>query len=147
MKPTFVVYMDEAGDEGFSFTRGSSEWFVLSGIVVRKAEDLGIVKLVDGIRTQLEKPPKKVLHFRDLKHEQRLPYIQSIASHNIKTVSVLIHKPTIKEPEKFRERYRLYYYATRLLFERVSWYCRDHRLPADAGDGSAKMVFSNRSGM
>ena len=26
---TFVVYIDESGDDGFCFGRGSSEWFVL----------------------------------------------------------------------------------------------------------------------
>jgi len=60
---------------------------------------------------------------------------------------VLAHKPSLKEPEKFQERYRLYFYAVRYLFERVSWYCRDHRPANDRGDGTAEIVFSNRAGM
>lgn len=31
--------------------------------------------------------------------------------------------------------------------ERVSWYCRDHKLPSDSGNGGAEIFFSNRSGM
>jgi len=31
--------------------------------------------------------------------------------------------------------------------ERISWYCRDHKTPHDTGDGSAEIIFSNRSGM
>jgi hypothetical protein len=73
--------------------------------------------------------------------------VDAIANADLQTVSVLIHKPSLKEPEKFRERYRLYFYCVRLLLERVSWYCRDHRRRDDAGDGSAKVAFSNRSGM
>ncbi len=147
MTSTFVVYIDESGDEGFAFGKGSSEWFILSAVITRKASDLETVKLVDRVRVQLEKPGRKPLHFRDLRHEHRLPFIDTVASANLKTVSVLVHKPTLKEPEKFQERYRLYFYTARYLFERVSWYCRDHRTNQDAGDGSADIVFSNRSGM
>jgi hypothetical protein len=116
-------------------------------VITKKAHDLETVKLVDHVRDLLKKPDKKPLHFRDLKHEQRLPFIAEIAKADLRTVSVLIFKPSLKEPEKFQERYRLYFYAVRYLFERVSWYCRDHKTGHDAGDGSAEIVFSNRSGM
>ncbi len=147
MSATFIVYIDESGDEGFSFNKGSSDWFVLSAVVTRAARDLEVVKLVDRVRTNLSKPNKKPLHFRDLRHEHRLPYIAEIAKADLRTVSILVHKPSLKEPEKFQERYRLYFYATRYLLERISWYCRDHKTAHDSGDGSATIVFSNRSGM
>jgi hypothetical protein len=88
-----------------------------------------------------------VLHFRDLRHEHRLLYVDRIARADLRLVTVLVHKPSLLEPEKFQERYRLYFYTTRYLLERVSWYCRDHRTKADAGDGTAEIIFSNRSGM
>ena len=145
--PSFVVYVDESGDEGFSFAKGSSSWFVISAVITHKATDLDTVKLVDDVRAQLGKPPKKPLHFRDLKHEQRLPFIGKIAAAELRIISVLAHKPSILEPEKFRERFRLYFYSTRFLLERVSWYCRDHRAMVEGGDGAARILFSNRSGM
>ena len=145
--PTYVVYIDESGDEGFRFNSGSSEWFIISSVIVRKAKDIETVKLIDDVRLQLNKPDKKPLHFRDMKHEQRLPFIKKIATAPLRTVTVLVHKPSLKEPEKFQERYRLYFYTVRYLFERVSWFCRDHKTNHDAGDGSAQIVFSNRSGM
>ncbi len=147
MAATFVIYIDESGDEGFSFSEGSSEWFILSGVITRKAKDLETVKLIDKVRKVLNKPPKKPLHFRDLKHEQRLPLVGEIAKAELRTVSVLIHKPSLKETEIFQERYRLYFYAVRFLFERVSWYCKDHKTSQEVGDGTAEIVFSNRSGM
>ena len=62
-------------------------------------------------------------------------------------MSVLIHKPSITEPEIFQsEPFRLYRYATRLLVERVSWLCRDTRKDNE-GDGSCELIFSNRSAM
>lgn len=146
-QPTFVIYVDESGDEGFSFGHGSSEWFILSAVVIKKVIDLETVKLIDRVRAQLGKPEKRPLHFRDLKHGQRLPFVGEISKAKLRILSVLIHKPSIKEPEKFNERYRLYYYGVRYLLERASWFCRDHYLPSDTGDGSAEIIFSNRGGM
>ncbi|HUY33919.1 MAG TPA: DUF3800 domain-containing protein [Pirellulales bacterium] len=146
---SFVVYVDESGDEGFVFPhdgQGSSKWFVLAAVVTRKPIDLETVKLVDTVRADLGYNPKKPLHFREMKHEHRLPYVQRIADARLRCVCVLIHKPAIQDREKFRERFRLYFYATRLLLERVSWLCRDRRVKNDPGDGSAEIIFSNRGG-
>jgi hypothetical protein len=82
-----------------------------------------------------------------LKHEQKVVFVDFIAKAPVRAAVVMVHKPSIKEPETFQERYRLYFYGIRLLFERVSWFCRAHRKVDDGGDGSAELVFSNRSGM
>lgn len=148
MTASFVVYIDESGDEGFFFDKGSSQWFVLSAVITRKASDRKTVKLVDHIRsTVFNRSDKEPLHFRRLKHEHRAPFIDTIAKADLKVVTVAIHKPSILEREKFMEKYRLYFYAVRLLLERASWYCRDHKTPSIGGDGSARISFSNRGGM
>lgn len=150
MSTSFVAYVDESGCEGFKFLpneQGSSRWFVLSALVVRKENDLQMVKLARQARELLGKRPKQVLHFRDLRHEHRVPLARLIGAAPVRTVSILIHKPSIAEPEVFQQQaYSLYRYATRLLCERVSWLCRDHRRTG-AGDGRVEMVFSNRSAM
>jgi hypothetical protein len=150
MTVSFTVYIDESGDEGFVFLpneQGSSRWLVLSAVVFRKANDLDAVNLMRGVRSVLKKQLKQALHFQHLKHEHRVPYARAIGEAKLRTVSVLIYKPSIKEPERFQsEKFRLYHYATRLLLERVSWLCRDHR-KKDEGDGTAEIIFSNRSMM
>lgn len=145
---SYRVYIDESGDEGFVFHSdgsGSSRWLVLSAVVVRKKNDLSLVRLLENVRVLLGKAPKKELHFRDLKHEQRVPYVKQIAAAQAKTISVLIHKPTLRDPEKFQsEKFLLYRYASRYLLERVSWLCRDKHNPGE-GSGRADVIFSNRS--
>jgi len=42
MSASFVVYVDESGDDGFSFGQGSPELFVLSAVVTRKTKDLDL---------------------------------------------------------------------------------------------------------
>lgn len=145
---SFRVYIDESGDEGFVFNAdgsGSSRWLVLSAVVVRTKNDMALVKLVGDVRKLLGRPPKQHLHFSNLKHEQRVPYVRQIAAASLRTVSVLVHKAGIREPEKFQAgKFLLYRYATRFLLERVSWLCRDNRVTGE-GDGTAEVIFSNRS--
>jgi len=150
MKPSFVTYIDESGDEGFVFNAdgtGSSRWFVLSAVVLRQSNDLQMVTCLQEARRVLLKTPGTPLHFADLKHDQRVPYIRRVGDLPVRTVSVLVYKPLIAEPEKFQNtKYLLYRYATRLLLERVSWLCRDNRRHGE-GDGFAEIIFSNRSNM
>jgi len=61
------------------------------------------------VREVLGKPPKTPLHYVDLKHEQRVPYIRRVGALPMRTVNVIIYKPLIQEPEKFRNtKYLLY---------------------------------------
>ncbi|MBI5891498.1 MAG: DUF3800 domain-containing protein [Nitrosomonadales bacterium] len=150
MTSSYRVYIDESGDEGFTFLpneQGSSRWLVLSALVFRRENDLMTVALAKQARELLKKPPKHPLHFRELKHEQRVPLARLIGQAQARAVSVLIHKPSIPEPENFQQqKYSLYRYACRLLLERVSWLCRDHH-KAGQGNGRAELIFSNRSAM
>jgi len=105
MKSSFVVYIDESGDEGFVFKEdgsGSSRWFVLSAAAIRQKNDLQMVSCLKEVREVLGKAPKTPLHFVDLKHEQRVPYVRRVGELPVRTVSVLVYKPLISEPEKFQ---------------------------------------------
>src|SRR3954470_10707878 len=149
MPSSFIAYVDESGDEGFSFAAGSSEWFVLSALLLRRGTELEAVKVLDGVKELLKKEPRRPLHFRKLEHHQRVAYVTELAKHRtrMRTISVLVHKPSLKDVDRFRGKYLLYRYATRFLLERVSWFCRDHRRAGDGGDGSVEVVFSNRRNM
>ncbi len=148
--PSFRVYIDESGDEGFVFKdrgQGSSRWLVLSAVVTRYEYDVGIVKLMDDVRELLGRPRRQQLHFVRLAHAQRTAYAREIGKARLRTVSVLVHKPSINDPETFQaQKHQLYRYACRLLLERVSWLCRDHRIN-DQGNGLAEIIFSNRGQM
>ena len=147
---SFRVYIDESGDEGFVFKpdgSGSRRWLVLSAIVVRRRNDAALIHSVAAVRKLLGKAEKQQLHFSDMKHEQRVPYVRRLSEAPIRVVSVIVHKPDILEPEKFQsEPFLLYRYAARFLLERISWCCRDHRINGE-GNGRADVVFSNRSMM
>lgn len=151
MACSFVAYIDESGDEGFRFREdgsGSSRWFVISALVVRKTNDRLLVDAAKRARDLLRFEAKKPIHFCKLRHEQRTPVARIVGELPVRTVSVLIHKPSIQDPENFQQQaYSLYRYASRLLLERVSWLCRDAPRDPGQGDGKVDLIYSNRSAM
>ena len=79
----FVTYVDESGDEEFVFNSdgsGSSRWFVLSAVVTLRSNDLQMVNCLQETRRLLGKAPKTPLHFADMKHDQRIPYIRRVGN-------------------------------------------------------------------
>lgn len=148
MPHSFIAYIDESGEEALDGKPGSSEWFVLSAVVTRRETDLKAVKVLDHIRSALNKPPKKGLHFRRLKHPQKLAYLSElvIEQARIRALSILVHKPSLNRADVFRENNRLYFFTAKYLLERVSWLCRD-AAPPTIGDGTARIVFSSRESM
>ena len=153
MAASFVAYIDESGDEGFKFRsnvgeQSSSDWFILAAFITRKKTDLETVKAIDIVRKDFKLHPRKHVHWKDLKHPQKVRYAQIITGLRSRVIGVCVHKPSLLEPETFRDRYRLYFYAVRYLLERVSWLVRDRHNPDKwGGDGTIDLVFSNRQGM
>jgi hypothetical protein len=153
MSASYVAYVDEAGDEGFRFRaapahRSSSDWFVLAALITRKVADLDTVKVIDQVRAEFRIFQKEHVHWKKLKHQQKIRYAQMVAGLRARVISICVCKPSLLEPEKFQERYRLYFYAVRHLLERVSWLARDTHDPGKwGGDGTVEVLFSNRQGM
>jgi hypothetical protein len=151
MAETFRIYIDESGCEGFSFDRGSAEWFIIAALLIPADVEHRTRQLVTEFKSSCRWPPKKALHFRDLTHENRIGLIRQMVRirNSLRCVAVAVHKPSLYEPEAFKEQNRLYFYAARYLLERASWLCRDARVFMDRkrGDGTAHIVFSERTGM
>lgn len=143
----YIAYVDESGDEGFAFDgpHRSSEWFVLSAVVTRAENDSALVPLLRNYRATIKKPPQYTIHFRNLRHNQRIPLLHAISQARVRTISVIVHKPSLRDSEYLREKHRLYFYLSRYLFERISWLCKNTAKSPDAA--RAKVVFSNRLGM
>jgi hypothetical protein len=106
---------------------------------------LETVKLVDHVRQKLGRPAHKPLHFRDLRHEHRLPLIAEISRASLRVVTLLVHKPSVPEPEAFKRSNLLYFHAVNELLERVSHLFQSAR--PRGGDGTAEVLLSNRSSM
>jgi hypothetical protein len=144
---SFIAYIDEAGDEGFTFRdpchTGSSHWFVLSAVVFRAQDELAAIRNLNAVIKPIELARKKPIHFSSLPHEQRVPIAYAISKSSLKLISVCIHKPALIKQHGLRENRRLYFWATRLLLERISWMVRAQADRRDGKSGRCGLVFSH----
>ncbi len=147
---SFVVYIDESGDQGFTFRTpspaGSSHWFILGALVVRDKNDLQCVEAMRNVRNALGRPALAHIHWRKLKHHDKVFYAQALAKLPARLIAACVHKPSIRDRTTFQQKDVLYFYAVRYLLERVSWLARDAAV-AGEGDGRARLVFSERTHM
>ncbi len=150
MASSFIAYIDESGDEGFTFHAdgtGSSRWFVLSAVVFRRPNDLAAVAALKRARDTLHWEAKRSFHFADMKHDQRLVLLHELAPLSFRTITIVSYKPDIPDCERYQaNKWMLYRYLTRLLIERISWLCRDYAKQGE-GDGTVDLVFSDRAAM
>ncbi|MEO8100826.1 MAG: DUF3800 domain-containing protein [Acidobacteriota bacterium] len=147
MPHSFDICIDESGDQGFSFHKPDcSHWFVLSGVISLRARTEEMTSLIRSAKQSLNWQEKQHLHFKDVKIDRREELIQTLIQDAslFRAIVVMVHKPSLHSPEKFKEENRLYFYFTRFLLERASRLCRDHpqRHDKNMGDGSARVIFS-----
>jgi hypothetical protein len=132
MPQDLVVFIDEAGDEGFNIVappaKKASEWFLV-GAAVCRYDSLHIVNAA----------APDSFHFRKEHHHRRVCFAEKIAGLPLTAMVVLAHKPSIDVEAALRkEKHYLFNYCSKLLLERVSWYCEAN------SPNSARVIFSRR---
>lgn len=139
MADKLYAFLDECGDEGFSDR--ATEWFILSA-ALQDAERYAPVVLRHGAFCDEHRHPADwAFHFVNLKHRKRLAFIRHMAAEPYTFMSVAVHKPSITVTENFKKPYFLYFYAAKLLLERISWHCRTKGRKLD------DIYFSSRRGL
>ena len=151
---SFIAYIDESGDDGLTKFRevggkgGASRWLNITACVVRASNDLEAVSWRDEIRAGIgsKQSSKKSIHFADMNHNQKRFAIQKVSGKPLRFVAAMSNK-TLIPADKYAEKNTLYFYITRYVIERLSWFCRDWRPLVREGNGCVKIVFSRRGGM
>lgn len=147
----YTAYIDEAGDEGFGKlaagpSGGQSRWLILGACIVSRENDLKMPAWRDKILSRFPAKKARDLHFRDLKHDQKVVVCQELAKLPIGAVLTMSHKVTIPGSEfehaLSKKRY-LYNYLLRWLLERITLKCKQVAAP---GQASLRLVFSRRGG-
>ncbi|UOK72212.1 DUF3800 domain-containing protein [Ancylobacter polymorphus] len=151
MTKYYTAYIDEAGDEGIGKLAagpvgGQSRWLVLGACIVSRENDLKLPAWRDKILSRFPDKKSRDLHFRELKHEQKIVVCQEISVLPIGVSLAFSHKVTIpgtKWESIFKQKGYLYNYLLRWLLERVTMTCER----AAGGDQCVlKIVFSRRGG-
>jgi hypothetical protein len=147
----FTAYIDEAGDEGFGKlcagqVGGQSHWLALGACVVSRENDLKLPTYRNHVLSRFPKRSTRDLHFRDLKHDQRIVVCQEIARLPVGVCVAMSHKITIsgsRYEETFKQKGFLYNYLVRWLLERLTAACARKASPERC---TMKIVFSRRGG-
>jgi hypothetical protein len=139
------AYIDEAGDEGFK--NGASQWFVISSVVVGKEGDRDAAHVIDEIKARLwGSVTRQPLHWNRLRHEKKRVVIQEISRRIFTLFAVALEKKYLvrerfdsqyDRSNRVRFRWAMYFYATKLLVERVCKY-------ADRHGARVNLIFENR---
>ena len=147
MPHSFDICIDESGDQGFLFERSQcSHWFVIAATIGLASRVPDMTKAIQRAKIHARLKINKPLHFRDVISDRREGVVSCLIQDPslFRSVVVMVHKPSLLDPETFNESNRLYFYFTRFVLERASWICRDSREARLKvhGDGSARVVFS-----
>ncbi len=154
MSYSHIAYIDEAGDEGFGklkegYKGGQSQWLLIGAVVVRGPVDRQLPSWRDQILARFQKFDQRDLHFKNLKHDQKVVVCQELASRPLRSSIVFSNKCTIssaRNSERFKEPGFLYNYLTRWLLERVTTYCANDAHLIQTRKPRLKVVFSRRGG-
>ncbi|SDP06322.1 DUF3800 domain-containing protein [Phyllobacterium sp. OV277] len=150
----FIAYVDEAGDEGFGKLAeqgptAQSSWFAIGACLVSDDDDKLLPVWRDEILRQFPKKRTLDLHFRDLKHDQRVQTCLMIAQRPIAACIVASNKVTLlthPKREIFKKKQHLYNYLTRFLLERLTHACKRKAELEGDGQASLRVIFSRRRG-
>lgn len=132
----YLAYIDESGDEGI---KKGTVWFILTAVIVEKTKELKISNTIDEIKSIIDIPPNKPLHWKELRNKnvsKKRYIIDRIAKEDFVYTNVIINTYDL-ENEQLQGKL-LYNYSCRYLLERISWYVGDN-------NGTVDLVFSNRS--
>lgn len=147
MTCAFVAFIDEAGDEGFKIlprpAKKSSEWFIMSAVVVPADKTRMFDNALYEFRSITDdrgQQKKGAFHFRNARHEERIAFLKSLRGWPFKIITVATHKPSIRATTALAgQSHILFQYATKLLVERISWYCRER-----SDSGPVALIFAER---
>lgn len=151
----FVAYVDESGDDGLKRVRplhpnGSSEWFVISAVVVQASNETAIGRWQKEMLAALRLTQRNDIHYRDLSPPKRELVCRHLATHPVRLFVVMSQKLNMvghHNPRCYPERFHFYWWLTRLLFERVTAFCMAKSMTLFGEHRPIKIVFSRRGSM
>ena len=136
--PDYNCYIDEAGDDGFRLGSGSSRWFLVGAVLVRQADDLAASKCIDRIKKRLNIVPQSPVHWRKLQHPKRRVVLDELSGEPFTFCLVAFDKSALKGNSALVQQGATYFYALRLLLERVTWF-------VDEAGGKVDITLSHRT--
>lgn len=158
----YIAFIDEAGDPGLTRVQsgnqsGSSEWLVLSAVVLRIERELAgeTVKWVRDIRSSVGASQGPALHYRGLSTSRKIVVCKAIAELPIRAFVLASNKKNMEghrnpraEAARGASTQEFFYnYCVRLLLERVTNFVERLSIREFKSPKHLELVFSERGGI
>lgn len=161
----FYLFIDEAGDEGLDRIRpidpgGASEYFVLSGVLVRASKYQELAQAFNAIKPKIGITSTDQIHFRDLDESKKMLVVSLLADLKFGLIAIVSNKRNMRRYRNSRceaknlefsrgrhrpRKYNWFYNGLfRYLLERGSAECKRWTHRAYGEIRSIKIIFSNR---
>lgn len=117
------VYLDESGDTGFRFNKGSSRYFVITLLLVD--DPVPFAAAVADLRKRLGFADGNEFKFYSASHEVRMAFMRMLRRQDFRARTLVIDKTLMTRPH-LQKRETFYSYLVKLILE------HDHGTIADA---------------
>lgn len=75
-----LAFIDESGDVGFKFAKGSTPYFTVAVIALEGPDEVSATTAaIAGVRSALGFPPSSEFHFSKMRHDTRLAFLSAVA--------------------------------------------------------------------
>ncbi len=112
-----LIFIDESGDAGFKFAKGSSQHFILSMLIFPTEQDeryLNAEKLsIDVFDLKRKLKLKHELKFHKLRRDYSLQFFEVLAKHQFKIRFIIIDKSLLYSPNLRQNKENFYNYFLR----------------------------------
>lgn len=134
-----LVFIDDSGDPGFKFEKGSTEFFVISCIIFSDDLEVEIVGVsIKELRRVLKFPDDVEFKFNKSSRKTREAFLNSINKFDFKIRSLVIDKRLIISDKLKNDKTSFYSYAIKLLLQNSGGSILDAKVRID---GSGDRIF------
>ncbi len=122
------VYLDETGDTGFKFDKGSSRYFVVTILLVQ--DPIPLYTAIDDLRKNLHFRVGYEFKFSKTPDSMRQAFLRVLVRHDVLIRCLVVDKPNLDRPE-LRDRETFYTYVLRHLLQNDGGRLQNARLILD----------------
>lgn len=129
------VYLDESGDTGFKFNKGSSRFFVVTILIT--PDPVPLNSAIDDLRENLGFRPTSEFRFYNSREEDRRAFFRTLNRHEVLFRALVVDKHKITRPH-MQKRETFYNFLLRLLLQYDNDRIHDATLIIDQRDKGKK---------
>lgn len=153
----YVAYIDESGDDGLRAVKplsspGSSEWLILSAVVIRAENQQHVAKWVENLRTKFARLQAPSIHFARLNDAQKAIACGELGQLDARYFVVASNKKNMqgyRNPfaEKIPSSNWFYCWMSRVLLERVTNFVAAKNAATGTNTPLMRIEYSARGGL